>query len=297
MFTTFDTGWLRCERRAAQAGEPRAYAAHVTDPEQGTTGLDTSVAHIARIYNYWLGGKDNFAVDREAANRALAAEPSIAVAARANRAFLGRAVSFLAGQQGIRQFLDIGTGIPAADNTHEVAQRIADDARVVYVDNDPIVLAHARALLASTPAGMTAYMQADLRDTAEILRQAAQTLDFTRPVAVTLLMILHCIPDDDRPYDIVRDLMAATAPGSYLVLSHPAKDIKAQTGQAATQAMNAMMGSARITIRSRAEIEHFFTGLDLIEPGVVQLPFWRPGPQGPGHVIEAPAYCGVARKP
>jgi S-adenosyl methyltransferase len=269
----------------------------VTDSGQSVAGLDTSVAHIARIYNYWLGGKDNFAVDREAARRALAAEPSIAVAARANRAFLGRAVSFLAGQHHIRQFLDIGTGIPAADNTHEVAQRIAADARVVYVDNDPIVLAHARALLASTPAGMTTYIQADLRETAEILRQAAQTLDFSQPVAVTLLMILHCIPDDDRPYDIVRELMAATVPGSYLVLSHPAKDIKAQTGRAATQAMNAMMGPTQITIRSQSEIGQFFAGLDLIEPGVVQLPFWRPGPEGPGHVVEAPAYCGVARKP
>lgn len=265
--------------------------------DQAVGGLDTSVAHIARIYNYWLGGKENFAVDREAAKRALAAEPSIAVAARANRAFLGRSITFLAVEQGIRQFLDIGTGIPAADNTHEVAQRAAPDARVVYVDNDPIVLAHARALLTSTPPGATSYIQADVRDTASILEQAAQTLDFSRPVAVSLLMIMHCIPDYDRPYEIVGTLMAAAAPGSYLVLSHPARDIKAQTGQAATRAMNQLMGPTQITTRTQPEIERFFAGLELLEPGVVQLPYWRPGPDGPGHVIEAPAYGGVARKP
>jgi SAM-dependent methyltransferase len=265
--------------------------------EEPIPGLNTRVAHIARIYNYWLGGKDNFAVDREAGDRALAAEPSIGVAARANRQFLGRAAQFLVRDAGIRQFLDIGTGIPTADNTHEVAQRAAADTRVVYVDNDPMVLVHARALLTSTPEGVTSYIQADLRDTDQILRQAAQTLDFEKPVALTMLMVLHCIPDGDDPHGILRRLLAAVVPGSYLVLSHPAKDIRATTGRTATQALNSMMGPTQITIRSRAEIERFFEGLDLLDPGVVQLPYWRPGPGGPGNVPDSPAYCGVGRKP
>ena len=262
----------------------------------GIPGLDTRVAHISRIYNYWLGGKDNFAVDREAAERAPAAEPSIALAARANRAFLGRAVRFLAAEAGILQFLDVGTGIPTADNTHQVAQRVAPQARVVYADNDPIVLAHARALLTSTPEGETSYVDADARDTATILRGAAGTLDFSQPVAVTLLMVLHCIPDQDGPGEIVSRLMDAVPPGSYLALSHPAKDIKVQTGQVATRRLNDLMGPAQIRPRTRAGIERFFDGLELLPPGIVQPPRWRPELGGPGRPGDVPAYCGVARK-
>jgi SAM-dependent methyltransferase len=239
---------------------------------------------------------DNFAVDRAAADRALAAEPAIAAAARANRAFLGRAVRFLAGEAGVRQFLDIGTGIPTAGNTHEVAQRAAPESRIVYVDNDRVVLTHARALLTSTPEGATSYIDADVRDSATILRQAAETLDFSQPVAVTLLMVLHCIPDRDDPYEIVRRLLDAAAPGSYLALSHPARDIKAQTGHVATQRLNDLMGPTQITIRSRAEIERFFDGLEMLAPGVVQPPSWRPEPDGPRLAGDVPAYCGVARK-
>src|SRR5215468_6720626 len=177
-------------------------------------GLDTGHAHSARIYNYWLGGKDNYAADREAAEQAIAANPGIVRDVRANRAFLARAVHYLAAECGVRQFLDIGTGLPTASNTHEVAQAIAPDARIVYVDNDPIVLAHARALLTSTPQGATAYLDADLRDPATILHAAAQTLDFGKPIALLLLIILHLIPDIDEPYGIVTALLQALAPGS-----------------------------------------------------------------------------------
>src|SRR6516165_6157581 len=188
--------------------------------------LDTRHAHSARIYNYWLGGKDHFAADREAAEQAIAANPGIVADVRANREFLVRAVRYLAADCGIRQFLDIGTGLPTASNTHEVAQAVAPDARAVYVDNDPIVLSHARALLASTPEGATAYLDADLRDTSVILREAAQTLDFEQPVALMLLIILHLIPDADDPYGIVAALVQALPTGSYLVLAHPASDIR-----------------------------------------------------------------------
>ena len=190
-------------------------------------GLDTRHAHSARVYNYWLGGEDNFAADREAAEQAIAANPGIVADVRANRAFLVRAVRYLASACGIRQFLDIGTGLPTANNTHQVAQAAAPDARIVYADNDPIVLSHARALLPSTPEGACDYVDADLRDTSAILRAASATLDFGEPVALMLLIILHLIPDEDDPYGIVATLMRALPPGSYLVLAHPASDIRA----------------------------------------------------------------------
>lgn len=193
-----------------------------------TTGdslsFDTSVAHPARIYNYWLGGKDNYEADRQATEQAIAVTPDILPGVRANRAFLRRAVEFVAGQ-GIRQFLDVGTGLPTADNTHEVAQDIAPESRVVYVDNDPIVLAHARALLTSTPKGATAYVDADARDTAKIIESAAGLLDFTQPVAVMALMVLQYIPDSDHPEQIVSELMEAVPSGSFLVISDTTTDI------------------------------------------------------------------------
>ncbi|HUK72215.1 MAG TPA: SAM-dependent methyltransferase [Streptosporangiaceae bacterium] len=257
-------------------------------------GFDTSVAHPARVYDYWLGGKDNFAADREAGDQVIAAQPAILVGVRANRAFLRRTVRHLAGEMGVRQFLDIGTGIPAANNTHEVAQSLAPESRVVYVDNDPVVLVHARALLNSTE-GPTAYLDADLRDTGKILKAAARTLDLSRPVAVMLLMILHLIPDSDDPYGIVRRLMDETAAGSYLALSHPASDIDADAAARATQRYNALVSTAQ-TRRTYAQVCRFFDSLDLLEPGVVATNRWRPA-DGVGSPGRAPNYAGVARKP
>jgi hypothetical protein len=258
-----------------------------------TVPFDTSVAHIARVYDYWLGGKDNFAADREAAEEALAVNPGLLADVRANRAFLARAVRYLAAEGGIRQFLDIGTGIPTADNTHEVAQSVAPESRIVYMDNDPVVLLHAQALLASDPAGSCDYIDADLRDPEKILAAAARTLDFSRPVAVMLIAILHLIPDTDDPYGIVARLMAAVPPGSYLALSHPASDIEAAVMTKAATRLNRLM-SQRVTLRTRAEVSRFFDGLVLAEPGIVQPPRWRPA--GPVHEADISVWCGVARK-
>jgi len=270
-------------------------------PEQGrpaSPALDTSVAHPARVYDYWLGGKDNYAADREAAEAAIAANPHIVPGVRTNREFLGRAVRYLAGEAGIRQFLDVGTGIPAADNTHEVAQAVAPDARVVYVDNDPVVLVLARALLTSTPEGATDYIDGDLRDPAPILRRAAGTLDFGQPVAVMLLAVLQNIGDADDPHALVASLMDAVPGGSYLVLSHPAGDILPEAMARMARSLNERQREAeQVTFRSKAGITRFFDGLELCEPGVVQPPRWRPGPGSfiPNHDISA--WCGVARKP
>jgi hypothetical protein len=266
------------------------------DPgEAQLPGFDTGYAHSARIYNYWLGGKDNYAADREAAEQAIAANPGIVTDVRANRAFLARAVHYLAAERGIRQFLDIGTGLPTASNTHEVAQAADPAARVVYVDNDPIVLVHARALLTSTPEGATAYLDADLRDTAGILRTAAQTLDFGRPIALMLLIILHMIPDTDDPYGIVSALVEALPSGSYLVLAHPASDIRTAEMTEMTRRVNQRMSGPPATMRDHAAITRFFDGLDLVEPGVVQPQQWRPGPGVVG-LAQVTAWCGVARK-
>jgi hypothetical protein len=259
------------------------------------SGLDTNVPHIARVYDYWLGGKDNFAVDREAAEQVIAAYPGILRDVRAQRAFLSNAVSYLAGVAGIRQFLDIGTGIPTANNTHEVAQDVEPGCRVVYVDNDPMVLVHARALLVGVTAP-TAYIDADLRDTGEVLAEAARLLDFTKPVAVMLISVLHLIPDEDDPYAIVTRLMAAVPSGSWLALSHPARDIHPQQVTEAASRFN-QLARAKATLRTRAEILRFFDGLELLEPGLVQVHQWRPGLAAPGHHQEAAGYCGLARKP
>ncbi len=237
--------------------------------------FDTSVAHIARVYNYWLGGKDNYAADREAGDRAIETYPDMVSSVRSNRAYLARAVRYLAGEAGIRQFLDIGTGIPAADNTHEVAQSIAPDSRVVYVDNDPIVLAHARALLTNSPEGATDYIDADLRDPGTILAQAAQTLDFSRPVAVMLIAILHLIVDNDEAYRIVAQLVDTVPSGSYLALSTVASDIEAAKMTQTRKRLNEVMYEKQ-THRSRDEVTRFFQGLEIVEPGVVPVPQWRP---------------------
>jgi hypothetical protein len=234
--------------------------------------FEVNTPHIARIYDYWLGGKDNFEADRTAAELALAATPTIVPGVRANRRFLGRAVRYMAAEHGIRQFLDIGTGIPTSDNTHEVAQRLTPQARVVYVDNDPIAAVHARALLTSTT-GPTAYIDADAREVGRILEEAARTLDFGQPVGVMLIAILHCVPDEDNPGQLVRDLMAAAAPGSFLAITHPARDQLA----VATKAEESLTKSMRqkVTFRTRDEVAGFFAGLDLVEPGVVPVQEWR----------------------
>ncbi len=255
--------------------------------------FDTSVAHIARVYDYWLGGKDNFAADREAGDEALQAYPDLVSSVRANRAFLARGVRYLA-EAGIRQFLDIGTGIPSANNTHEVAQRVAPGSRVVYVDNDPIVLAHARALLVGSPEGATDYLDADLRDTAKILAHAAGELDFSRPVAVMLVAVLHLIGPDDDPYGIVRQIMAAVPPGSYLLLSHVASDIEPEKMAEMGKRLNRLLAQ-RGWYRSQAEVGSFFTGLDLVEPGIVPVQQWRPDSEMEAARRSA-MWGGVARK-
>jgi len=257
--------------------------------------FDTSVAHVARVYNYWLGGRDNFAADRAAAEQAMSAFPDIVLSARANRAFLRRTITYLAHEAGIRQFLDIGTGIPSANNTHEVAQRVAPDSRIVYVDNDPVVLAHARALLTSSPGGATDYIDADLRQADQILAGAGSTLDFTQPVAVMLMAILQHLSDDDDPYAVVGKLMAAVPPGSYLVLSHPAKDIHAAEMAAMAARLNQMMAE-KVTFRGEAEVAKFFSGLELVEPGMTNVPDWRPETEEEA-ASPAALWAGVARKP
>jgi hypothetical protein len=278
------------EKGAAVTGEGRDRAA-VGRAEPPV--LDTSVAHIARVYDYWLGGKDNFAADRAAGDAALAAYPGLASSVRANRFFLARAVRYLAGEAGIRQFLDIGTGIPTASNTHEVAQAEAPTAKVVYVDNDPVVLLHARALLTSGPEGATDYVDADLRDTGRVLAQAADTLDLSAPLAVMLVSVLHVIPDRDDPAAIVARLMGAVAPGSFLCISHPASDINPAAAAAASR-YNALAGQPA-RLRDRADVERLFDGLELVEPGVVPLPQWRPGTEFEANA-HAAAWGGVARK-
>jgi hypothetical protein len=257
--------------------------------------IDTSVAHPARVYDYWLGGKDNFTADREAGDRVLAATPGLRERVRANRAFLVRAVRYLAAEAGIRQFLDIGTGIPSANNTHEVAQQAAPDSRIVYVDNDPIVLTHARALLAGGPMGSIQYIDGDVRDVASITRAAARTLDFTQPTVLMLLGILHLIQDAEGPHEIVARLMDALPSGSYLAISHPASDI--HPGQAEAQRRYNERVSTPQTLRTRAEVSRFFECLDLVPPGLVYVHTWRPGPDDIVPPDGVSAYGGVARKP
>jgi S-adenosyl methyltransferase len=234
-----------------------------------------SVAHVARVYDYLLGGKDNFAADREAAEQAMRINPDIVSTVRANRAFLVRTTSYLVGQAGIRQFLDIGTGMPTNRNIHEVAQSIAPESRIVYVDHDPIVLTHARALLSSDPQGATDYLEADLREPGKILAEAAHTLDFSRPVAIMLIAILHLILDRDDPYDLVSQLVSAAAPGSYVVISHAASDIDTGAMISMTNRLNELMAQQSVP-RTHREVAAFFAGLDLIEPGLVRIPEWRP---------------------
>ena len=263
-------------------------------PAQNAPELDPNVPHSARVWNYWLGGKDHYPADRMVGDQVMAMFPDITRLARADRAFLGRAVRYLAGEAGIRQFLDVGTGLPTANNTHEVAQAIAPESRIVYVDNDPLVLVHARALLTSTPEGACDYIDADLRDTGKILTQAAKTLDFSRPVALMMLGIVGQIPDSDHPESVIRQLMSVMTSGSYLALSDGVN-----TSETFTEAVRQYNENSANTYhpRSPEQLTGFFDGLELVEPGVVELGHWRPEATVFPGAGEVPGMGGVGRKP
>jgi len=239
-----------------------------------TDRFDTGVAHPARRYNYWLGGKDNFAADRESGDLLAKSYPAARIAARANRAFLRRAVRHLAADAGIRQFLDIGTGLPTADNTHEVAQRVAPDARIVYVDNDPMVMAHARALLTSTPDGETRYIEEDLRNPEKILAQAS-ILDLSRPVGLILVAVVHFLPSQEQATEIVHTLLDALPSGSHLVMSCATTDFLTPELKANWDE-SLRTGRSDVYPRTRAEFDEFFAGLEVVDPGVVAVSEWRP---------------------
>ncbi|MEV0718392.1 SAM-dependent methyltransferase [Asanoa sp. NPDC050611] len=255
--------------------------------------LDTGIPHSARLWNYWLGGTDNFAADRAVADQILAMVPEMVGSARADRAYLGRVVRHLAGTEGIRQFLDVGTGIPTAGNTHEVAQRVAPSSRIVYVDNDPMVLVHARALLTSHPDGRTDYLDADLRDPAAVVAGARRTLDFDRPVAVMLLGILNFVPDDDEAAELVRRLVAAIPSGSFVTISHPTTEVN---GEVMTEALRLWNEgpAAKMVLRSAEQVARLFGDLELVEPGVVSCSQWRP--DADTSTERVPHYGGVGRK-
>ena len=272
---------------------------HTAPPAQ--SGIDTTIPHSARIWNYWLGGKDNYAVDREAGDAWLAIHPEMRSIARASRAFLGRAVRYLAQEQGVRQFLDVGTGLPTADNTHEVAQGVAPEARIVYVDNDPLVLAHARVLLISTAEGATRYIDADMRDTETVLAKAGELLDFTKPIALLFMGVLGHVADYDEARTLVRTLVDALPSGSFLVICDGSEDdaiLKAEQEYAET-------GAVAYANRTAAQVAGFFEGLEWVDPGLVPVTRWRPTPSdgvttitgGPVEPEEVSAFAGVARKP
>jgi len=259
--------------------------------------IDTSVSHSARVWNYWLGGKDNYPIDQEVGEQFRAVRPGVVDTARASRAFLVRAVRYLAGEVGIRQFLDIGTGLPTANNTHQVAQATVPECRIVYVDNDPLVLVHARALLTSSPEGVTDYVDADLRAPETILREAARTLDFTQPIALMLLGIMEHILDTEEAYAIVNRLLNALPPGSYLVLCDPTTEVDGAAAREACRLWNESGGIPPITVRSRQELTRFFDSMELLEPGVVSCSQWRLEPYEIGIPVEVSMFGGIGRKP
>ena len=262
-----------------------------------TDRFDTGVAHPARRYNYWLGGKDNFAADRESGDLLAKSYPAARIAARTNRAFLGRAVRYVAADAGIRQFLDIGTGLPTADNTHEVAQRVAPDARIVYVDNDPMVMVHARALLTSTPEGETRYIEEDLRNPSKILADAAEVLDLSRPVGLILVAVAHFLADAEEADRVVHTLLDGLAPGSHLVMSYATTDFLTPELKANWDE-SLRTGRSDVHPRTRAEFDRFLTGLELIDPGVVPVGDWRPDPDAEERPtpVEASIFGVVGRK-
>ncbi|TDC87442.1 SAM-dependent methyltransferase [Actinomadura sp. 7K507] len=271
-------------------GDPAPDTGVPTEPQ-----IDTTVPQSARIWNYWLGGKENYPADQAAGDQFVGVYPQIVDVARHSRAFLSRAVRHLAGEAGIRQFLDIGTGLPTFDNTHEVAQRVAPDARIVYVDNDPLVLSHARALLTSSPEGATSYIDADLRDPKRILDEAAQTLDLDRPVALMLLNILGHVPDHDEACSIVSHLLGALPPGSHLAVADGTDVVTGDAFRTAIQVWNEA-SDAPYHLRTPELIARYFDGLEMLEPGVVSVSRWRVEPGPFGEPDEVDEFCAVGRK-
>jgi S-adenosyl methyltransferase len=271
----------------------------MTGPDAKLDAIDTTVAQPARRYNYWLGGKDNFAVDRESGDLIAKTFPTVRTAAIENRRFLQRATRFLAAEAGIRQFLDVGTGLPTADNTHDVAQRIAPESRVVYVDNDPMVMMHAQALLTSTPQGRTAYLEGDLRQPESILDrpELRETLDLSRPVGLMLVAVLHFVPGEEEARSIVGTLLDALAPGSYLVASNATKDFATPMGETVYQTMVAT-GKLDMWLRTKADFGALFDGLELVDPGVVVCSDWRAEhePQPRPEPADVSVYGAVGRK-
>jgi DNA-binding SARP family transcriptional activator len=290
-----DTEWIDRAERMFSLGEGQA----VTEDSPGTRTpsekIDTTVSHSARIWDYWLGGKDNYPADRELGDKIAQRLPGIVAQARADRAFLGRVIKFLAGEAGIRQFLDIGTGLPTVDNTHEVAQRVARETRVVYVDNDPLVLAHARALLTSTPEGRTDYLDADLHEPETILEGARATLDFSKPIAITMLGVVWHILDDQEAMSIIDRLINDVPSGSYLVIAHTTTVVTGERMVEAIRQWN-QFGKPPGKARTPAQIAAFFHQLQLIEPGVVSCTQWRPEPTRSGEPDPLDRYCAVGRK-
>ncbi len=268
-----------------------------TDPPAGS-GIDASVPHSARIWNYWLGGKDNYTVDREAGDAWVAVQPEIVTIARDTRAFIGRTVRYLAGEAGVRQFLDVGTGLPTADNTHEVAQSVAPDARIVYVDNDPLVLAHARALLTSTPEGQTRYLHADMHDRDALIEGATGILDLTQPVAVMFISVLGHVADTGEARGLVQGLMERMPSGSYLTVADAAH--APDDGGRLKQAQDEYADTGAVPYRTRSpeELTSYFDGLEWVEPGFVSVPLWRPDTGQIGEPRRDDTNLGgVARKP
>jgi hypothetical protein len=280
-------------RRGVESKGAQMTSNSASPGQEHVSKIDTNVPHSARVWNYWLGGKDNFAADREAGDQVIAFYPEIVEVARASRAFLVRAVEYLTGEAGIRQFLDIGTGLPTANNTHEVAQRIAPKSRIVYVDNDPLVLVHARALLTSSPEGATDYLDANVQDIDTILTNAARTLDLTQPVGIMMLGILGYVTDYNEARSIVKRTVDTVPSGSYLVINDGT-----QTSETHTEA-GRVANDAGIPylLRHPDHIAGFFEGMELVEPGVVSTPRWRPEPSPSGLPTELNIFCGVARKP
>jgi predicted transcriptional regulator/O-methyltransferase involved in polyketide biosynthesis len=263
---------------------------------QSSAGINPALAHSARVWDYWLGGKDNYPADRQAGDQILSIVPELEGSVRQSRYFLARAVRYLAGSQGVTQFLDIGAGLPAVDSTHEIAQRVDPRSRVVYADSDPLVTAYARALLTSGPEGACGHIRADLRDPDDIVAGAARTLDFTRPVAILMLGVLNFVTDTGEATAIVRRLAGIVPAGSYLVICHPTAEVRAEAMTRAVRLWNEQ-GSAPVTLRTPVELAGFFDGLDLAGPGVVSCPRWQPDITGLAEMPDVPHFCGVARKP
>jgi O-methyltransferase involved in polyketide biosynthesis len=274
------------------AHRPRLLGVSGCGPICAGDRFDPEIAHPARVYSYWLGGKDHYPADREAAEEVMRQRPQVVTGAQANRAFLARIVRHLAGQRGVYQFVDIGCGLPAAGNTHEVAQSIAPQARVVYVDSDPLVMVHARALLASKTGGTCEYVEADLRDPEKIVKAAAQTLDFTQPTGLILAGVLHFIPDVDDPAGLVAALADVLAPGSFVAVSHLTADFAPDQVGAGVAAYNALVPAA-ITARTHREVTALLGGLSLVAPGVVPVSEWRPD-HAPVRGVSADVYAGLA---